>query len=106
MVHRAKEGTPLFITKEQALSVIEKIDGQYHCYANPAPSIFVGCDYTKRQVIQLFSDAISIEITGPEARKMKHGIAAITKEKRAFFISTNEKNLAELEMRLKIAVED
>ena len=92
-----------YITPGQAISVLP--DGEsIHTFYNPGFGL-VGADWSRSDIIDKLNNSEIIELTGPAARKMNHGICAYDKTAKyqsdILFIETDETRLSELERVLK-----
>lgn len=93
----------IYITPEQAISVLP--DGEsIHTFYNPGFG-FVGADWSRSDIIDKLHKSEIIELTGPAARKMNHGICAYDKttkyQSEILFIETDEPRISELEKKLE-----
>jgi hypothetical protein len=88
----------IILTPDEAISIL--VDGPYiHNYANPAPGMFVGCDYDRDQAIEAIREAVALEIGGPNSQRMGHGLIVWTSETRLLFFATDREKLEALEAR-------
>jgi hypothetical protein len=75
----------VFLTFDEALEMLP--DGDYiHTFTNPAPSMFVGADWERNEIIKLLEHG-QPQLTGPVASGMGHGIVALDGN-RFIFIET------------------
>ncbi|CDC05041.1 putative uncharacterized protein [[Clostridium] leptum CAG:27] len=93
----------IYITAEQAISVLPDGDS-VHTFYNPGFGL-VGADWSKPDIVgKLYSSDI-IELTGPGARGMSHGICAYSKGAKfqgdILFIETDEARVTTLEKSLE-----
>ena len=74
-----------FVPLEKALAMLP--DGEeIHTFSNPVPAIMLGADWSRGDVIEFLSKhADKIELTGPMATGMGHGLAVLDGERRLFF---------------------
>lgn len=92
-----------YITPGQAISVLP--DGEsIHTFYNPGFGL-VGADWSRSDIIDKLNNSEIIELTGPAARKMNHGICAYDKTAKyqsdILFIETDEPRISELEKKLE-----
>lgn len=92
-----------YITIEQAISVLP--DGDFvHTFYNTGFGL-VGADWSRYDILDKLRSCDIIELTGPAARGMGHGICAYDKDvihqSDILFIETNEDRLAALEQELE-----
>ena len=92
-----------YITIEQAISVLP--DGDFvHTFYNTGFGL-VGADWSRDDILDKLRSCDIIELTGPAARGMGHGIGAYDKDviyqSDILFIETNEDRLAALEQELE-----
>lgn len=81
-----------FVSLETAISMLHDRDGRVHTFRDSAIGL-IGADWTREQVIDAMRGSPHIEITGPNAQKMGHGLA-ITDETGQLFIETHEPRAA------------
>ncbi len=96
------EGERVYLTPDEALPLLDK---SYHTFVEVGP-ILMGCDGSLEEIQDLFSEAVFIEISGPGAREMGHGIVARKKNNNDVFIMTNEKKLKAFEKSIGIKHEN
>jgi hypothetical protein len=92
----------VYLTKEQAVSVLP--DGEtIHTFLNPGFGL-VGADWERDDILDKIEKSDIVELTGPGARGMGHGICAYNKgtkwQSEILFIETDEKKLSALEKEL------
>lgn len=95
-----------FITKEQAISILPESDN-IHSFYNAAFGL-CGADWSRENIIDKINSSDNLELTGPAARGMGHGLCAYNdgaKQGDVLFIETNEEKTAALEATLE-AVDD
>ena len=93
----------VYISAEQAISVLP--DGEsVHTFYNPGFGL-VGADWSKNEVVDKLNKSDIIELTGPSARSMGHGMCAYnanTKyQSEILFVETDEGRLTMLEKELE-----
>ena len=92
-----------YITAEQALSVLPDGD-TVHTFYNPGFGLVVA-DWSKEDITDKFRSSDIIELTGPAARGMGHGICVYNKDTKwqsdILFVETDEDRLAALEEELE-----
>lgn len=92
-----------YITTEQALSVLPDGD-TVHTFCNPGFGL-VGADWSKGDITDKLRSSDIIELTGPAARGMGHGICVYNKDTKwqsdILFVETDEDRLAVLEGKLE-----
>lgn len=92
-----------YITAEQAISVLPDGDS-VHTFYNPGFGL-VGADWSRADITDKLYSSDIIELTGPSARGLGHGICAYGKDARhqgdILFIETDEARLAALEQKLE-----
>ena len=92
-----------FITVEQFASVIKikkEDDGEFvHTFRNSG-NMLIGADWSKEKILEKAAEyAKTIELTGEQARAMKHG-AAFEDDAGYVFVETDEEKLKALEATL------
>lgn len=92
-----------YITAEQAISVLP--DGEsIHTFYNPRFGL-VGADWDKADITDKLHSSDVIELTGPAARGMGHGMCVYSKDTKyqsdILFIETDEVRLSALEKELE-----
>ena len=92
-----------YITAEQAISVLP--DGEsIHTFYNPGFGL-VGADWDKADITDKLRRSDIIELTGPAARGMNHGICTYRKDAKyqsdILFIETDEVRVSVLENELE-----
>lgn len=96
-----------YVTKEQATSILPDGDS-IHTFYNPGFGL-VGADWSRADLLEKLEKSDILELTGPAARGMGHGLCAYDKTAKTWdeilFIETNEGKLAELEKSLEEARE-
>ena len=85
----------VLISADQAIGTLPDKE-EIHTFRNPRVGVLFGCDWLKEYCIEKLHAASHIELTGPSARKMNHGIA-IPDEDGMVFIETVEAELKKLE---------
>lgn len=98
----------IYITHEQAISVLP--DGDLvHTFCNPGFGI-IGADWRRTDIVDKLKASDIIELTGPRARGMGHGICAYSKDAKyqsdILFIETDEERVAMLEKELEAMYDD
>lgn len=92
-----------YITTEQAISVLPEGDS-VHTFYNPGFGL-VGADWSKADIIDKLRGNDIIELTGPGARGMGHGICTYNKDAKfqsdILFIETDEAQVSALEKELE-----
>lgn len=92
-----------YITTEQAISVLPDGD-TVHTFYNPGFGL-VGADWSKEDITDKLRRSDTIELTGPAARGMGHGMCAYSKDTKRqsdiLFIETDEERVAALEKELE-----
>lgn len=69
----------IFLTKDEALSLCAfSDDDTVHTFRQSGFG-FIGCDLSKRELIEKMDEAEFMEIAGPYVCSMKHGIALVPK---------------------------
>ena len=93
----------IYITTEQAISVLPDGD-TVHTFYNPGYGL-VGADWSKEDITDKLRRSDIIELTGPAARGMGHGICAYNKDTKCqsdiLFVETDEERLAVLEQKME-----
>ena len=96
-----------YITAEQAISVLPDGD-TVHTFYNPGFGL-VGADWSKEDITDKLRRSDIIELTGPAARGMGHGMCVYNKDTKwqsdILFIETDEERVAALEKEME-ALED
>lgn len=91
-----------YITAEQAISVLPDGDS-VHTFYNPGFGL-IGADWSKADITDKLHNSDIIELTGPGARGMGHGICAYNKDAKyqsdILFIETDEARVSALEKEL------
>lgn len=92
-----------YITIEQAISVLP--DGDFvHTFYNTGFGL-VGADWSRNDILDKLRRCDIIELTGPAARGMGHGICAYNKNAKyqsdILFIETDESRVSALEKELE-----
>lgn len=91
-----------YITKEQALALLPE-DENVHTFLNAGFGL-CGADWSREEIIDKINKSDVLELTGPGARSMGHGICAYNSGARQgdiLFIQTVEEKVLELEAELK-----
>lgn len=92
-----------YITAEQAVSILPGSDS-VHTFYNPGLGL-IGADWSKADIIDKLRSSEVIELTGPGARGMGHGICAYNKNAKyqsdILFIETDEARVSALEKELE-----
>lgn len=93
-----------YITTEQAISVLPDGD-TVHTFYNPGFGL-IGADWSKEDITDKLRGIDIIELTGPGARGMSHGICAYNKDAKyqsdILFIETDEARLTTLEKEMEV----
>lgn len=91
-----------YLTKEQAASILPDGDS-IHTFYNPGFGL-VGADWSRESLLDKLEKSDILELTGPMAREMGHGMCAYDKTAKTqadiLFIETDEEKLAALEKEL------
>ena len=94
----------VYITTEQAISVLPDGD-TVHTFCNTGFGL-VGADWSKEDITDKLRRIDIIELTGPVARGMNHGICAYSKDAKyqsdILFIETDEARVSALEHELEV----
>lgn len=84
------------LTKEEAMSVLPQGES-IHTFYNPGFGL-VGADWSREDIIDKIQKSDIIELTGPQARGLSHGICAYDKDTKyqsdILFIETDESKLS------------
>lgn len=92
-----------YITAEQAISVLPDGDS-VHTFYNPGFGL-VGADWSKEDITDKLRRSDIIELTGPAARGMGHGMCVYNKDTKRqsdiLFVETDEARVAALEKELE-----
>lgn len=92
-----------YITIEQAISVLPDGD-TVHTFRNPGFGL-IGADWSKEGITDKLRKSDIIELTGPAARGMNHGMCAYSKDAKyqsdILFIETDEARVSALEKELE-----
>ena len=92
----------IYITPDQAISILPGGDS-IHTFYNPEFGL-VGADWSRADIIDKLRSSDIIELTGPSARGMGHGICAYNKDAKyqsdILFIETDNERLAALEQEM------
>lgn len=92
-----------YVTAEQAISVLPDGDA-VHTFYNPGFGL-VGADWSRDDILDKLRSSDIIELTGPGARGIGHGICAYNKDAKyqsdILFIETDEARVAALENELE-----
>lgn len=93
----------IYITAEQAISVLPEGDC-VHTFYNPGFGL-MGADWSKEDITDKLRSSDIIELTGPVARGMGHGICAYNKDTKdqgdILFIETDEGRVSALEKEME-----
>lgn len=93
----------IYLTAEQAISILPDSDS-VHTFCNPGFGL-IGADWSKAEITDTLQNSDIIELTGPGARDMGHGICAYNKSAKyqdeILFFETDETKLSELEKELE-----
>lgn len=93
----------IYLTAEQAISILPDSDS-VHTFYNPGFGL-IGADWSKADITDKLQNSDIIELTGPGARGMGHGICAYNKtakyQNEILFVETDETKLSELEKELE-----
>ena len=84
-----------YLTKEEAISVLPQGES-IHTFYNPGFGL-VGADWSREDIIDKIQKSDIIELTGPQARGLSHGICAYDKNaylSDVLFIETDESKLS------------
>ena len=91
-----------YITADQAISVLPDGDS-VHTFYNPGFGL-MGADWSRDDVVDKLRSSDIIELTGPGARGISHGICAYSKDAKyqsdILFIETDEARVSALEKEL------
>lgn len=92
-----------YITTEQAISILPDGD-TIHTFYNPGLGL-IGADWSKADIIDKLRNSDTIELTGPGARGMGHGMGAYSKDAKyqsdILFIETDETRVCALEQEIE-----
>lgn len=86
------------LTAEQAIESLPDGD-DIHTFLNPAPSVIIGADWQRDSVLRAIREAATVEIAGPGARGMGHGLAIVKRGGERVFVAAREEVLARLESK-------
>ena len=93
----------IYITIEQAISVLPDGD-TVHTFYNPGFGL-VGADWSKEDITDKLRRSDIIELTGPAARGMGHGMCVYNKDTKwqsdILFVETDEERVAALEKEME-----
>ena len=93
-----------YITAEQAISVLPDGDS-VHTFYNSEFGL-IGADWGKEDITEKLRRSDIIDLTGPGARGMGHGICAYNKDAKyqsdVLFIETDEARVSALERELEV----
>ena len=93
----------IYITTEQAISVLPDGDTVHTFYSSGFG--LVGADWSKEDITDKLRRSDIIELTGPAARGMGHGMCVYSKytkwQRDILFIETDEERVAALEKELE-----
>jgi hypothetical protein len=64
------------LTFDEALALIADGD-EVHVILNPAPNMLVGADWGRKDLVDALRESKHIELAGPEATRMNHGVAFV-----------------------------
>lgn len=92
----ANDEPRVFLTAEQALTTLPDGD-RVHTFKNPAPSVLVGADWDRPDVEAAIRAADKIEIAGPMARGMGHGLVLYHRAGLTY-VATDESRLSVVEV--------
>jgi hypothetical protein len=95
MTDNPDDDPKLIITVEEAISVLSD-DDTVHNFAQAGPML-IGVDYDRDQAIDALRGAIQIEISGPAARGMGHGLAVWSDKTSVSFFEADPEKLDALE---------
>lgn len=89
-----------FLTYEEAVSLLPN-EENIHTFKQ-APFGLMGCDWSKDEIFALLKNSeTTIELTGEQARAMKHGMCAYRKDAKyqsdIVFIETDEEKMSAYE---------
>lgn len=92
-----------YITTEQAISVLPDGD-TVHTFYNTGFGL-IGADWSKENITDKLRSSDIIELTGPAARGMGHGICVYNKDTKwqsdILFVETDEERTAALEQKME-----
>lgn len=89
----------IVITPEQAISILP--DGEFiHTFYNPGFGL-IGADWSKADIIEKLRNSYIIELAGPTARCIGHGMCAYGKNAEILFVETDEARLFTLEKEIE-----
>jgi hypothetical protein len=86
------------LTPEQAKAVLAE-GSTVHSFMQAGP-ILIGCDYQRSTAEQVIEQAEHVEVAGPAARGMGHGVAVTRKNGEVVFLAHEEEVLASYERLL------
>lgn len=94
-----------YLTAEQAIGILP--DGEtVHAFYQPGFG-FAGADWGRTDILKKIRESDYLELTGPTAKNMKHGLCAYDRTAKyqsgILFIETDEKKLTQLEKELESA---
>jgi hypothetical protein len=78
-----------FVSFDEAVALLPDGD-TIHTFRNPGPAILLGADWPRSRLLDALRDAREIELTGPAATAMGHGIA-IDHGGRTLYVATANK---------------
>lgn len=88
-----------YITANEAIKLLPESD-TIHTFVN-MPIGLIGADWDRQEVIKKLRGSDNIEITGEQARSLKHGLAAYNESAKyqsdILFIETDEEKLNEFD---------
>lgn len=88
-----------YLTAEEAISILP--DGDYVHTTYQTGFVFVGADWSRKEIIEKIKKSEKREITGPHARAMRRGLALYPQgakfQSDILFVETDMKRLEELE---------
>ena len=92
-----------YITVDQAISILPDGDS-VHTFYNPGFGL-VGADWSKEDITDKLRRSDIIELTGPAARGMGHGMCVYNKDTKwqsdILFVETDEERVSALEHELE-----
>ena len=88
-----------YLTAAEAISILP--DGDYVHTTYQTGFVFVGADWSRKEIVEKIMNSDKREITGPHARAMGHGLALYPQgakfQSDILFVETDMKRLEELD---------
>lgn len=73
------ENEKILLTPEQAKEVLALNRGKVHTFLNGS-GMLIGADHSKESIYESIDNAEILEVTGPSAQAMGHGLGILPKE--------------------------